>query len=111
MGRLTIYNSFKINGSVFIDGEEYGITTPDIQSEQTYIWEIHKVPKGEPPYKIGEIWLYKEIEILKGGKLNKIVLMDGMYKTKHTKWVSTELLKTIEPIINTIRGSIRLGDI
>ena len=111
MGILSIHNYFKLNGPIFVDGVEYGITTPDIQSDQAYIWDIHTAPKGEPPYKIGEVLLYKEIEKIAGGRVNKIQILDDRYLVKCTKWISTGLLKTNEPIINTIRGSIRLGEI
>ena len=111
MGRLSIYNSFKINGPVFVDGDEYGITTPTLQSHEAYVWDIHTVPKGEPPYKIGEVWLYKEMERIAGGSTNKIQVKNGLGSVVHTSWISVGLLKTHEPIIGTLRGSIRMKEI
>jgi hypothetical protein len=110
MGILTIYNS-KINEKFKVDGELYGITTPDLGCEQAHFWDIHKIPYGEPPYKIGEVWVYRKLQILCGGKLVKLQILDGSNKVKHTCWVSIGLLKNKEQILNTVKGSIKTGDI
>ena len=110
MGRLIIHNS-DLDGPLFVDGKEYGIITPELQSHQAYIWDIHAIPKGEPPYKIGEVWLYKEMEIIAGGRTSKMEVKNGFRSVVHTSWVSVGLLKTCEPVIGTIRGSIKMKEI
>jgi hypothetical protein len=107
--RLNIIN-YKISGPLWVENTEYSITTPNQQAENAYIWDIHKLSEGEPPYLIGHAWLWKEIGDLLIPSY-KISIINTENIVVHNKWLSKGLLSTNEHIIDTIKGSIRLREI